>query len=185
MSWWRLQSGSNIVIVIVMAVGIVIAYLPHKRSTSCKTTLTSSTSPHCTEQKEKQYMQAAFAWMSSARPKEVKYIHMEIQAGMCEKSRVATALPRNYRKTPQEPMKHDTEAALAWTSSHPPPSLPMYRTTPHQNKVNKRNTRQTPHSHGRRQPPPPPPHPDGVFSVEDSVWVECLPEARVEFGSAL
>ena len=48
-------------------------------------------------------------------------------------------------KNTKQQEKHDKEDAFAWTSSTPiPPALPT--NVSHQNKVNKRNTRQDPES---------------------------------------
>ena len=73
-------------------------------------------------------------------------MHMEVQAGMSEQSRVGTVLPGNFRKTPQK-----TDAKRP----HPPICPPMHKT-----QHNTRNTTQKPPSHGRH-PPHPPPSPQG------------------------
>ena len=92
---------------------------------------------------------------------EVKCMRMEVQAGMCEKSKVGTVPPRNFTKTPQKPLKcshlptnaqNTKQQEKHITSS--PPSPPMCRTRT-------RSTRETQHTIRIRMDviTPSPPHP--------------------------
>ena len=116
---------------------------------------------------------------------------LEVQAGMCDKSRVGTLLPaaRKFEentattgaKCPHPPpipsnaqnTKQQEKRNHSHGRHHPPPSPPMYRTRTYQNKVNKRNTRQNLHSHGRHHPPPIPPHPRTELTYKCKSKLAC------------
>ena len=196
MYWWRLKSnatiratGSNIVIVIVITVGIVIACVNFHINNQ----------HHAIQHQHHQHpphppsppMHRAERRMDVVSPPPP----MEVQAGMCEKSRVGTVLPGNFRKTPQKPMrnapippvptnaqntkqqeKHNTEAAFAWTSSPPHPASPPHQcTAPEHTRTRSRSKTQDTIALAwtSSDPPSPPPHPCTELKYKWKLKLAC------------